>query len=58
VIKVRLVAPGNLEVRCGVGGASTWRQGSGEEVWDVKSQGVDGENKTWSAKNKLIKIKS
>lgn len=52
------MAPGNLEVRCGVGGASTWRQGSGEEVWDVKSQGVDGENKTWSAKNKLIKIKS
>jgi hypothetical protein len=38
-------------------GTSTWRQGSGEEVWDMEqSEGRWGINKIWSVKNKLIKI--
>jgi hypothetical protein len=52
----RMEAPGSLEVRWGGVEAPTWRQGGGEEVWDVE-QSEDGwgwENGLSSVKIKLI----
>jgi hypothetical protein len=47
---------GPREFRGQVGGGTfTWRQGGGEEVWDVdQSEGGWGGNKIWSVKNKLF----
>jgi hypothetical protein len=58
----RLEAPGSLEVRWGGGWghpASRWRQGGGEEVWDMEQSegGWGAGNRIWSVKNKFIKIK-
>jgi hypothetical protein len=44
--------PREFRVQVGWGmGTSTWRQGFGEEVWDVEELKVGWGDKIWSVKN-------